>query len=98
MLKEGVPVAILGFADGVPRIGEDIVFFGGAKYWDEPRDYWVSMLNQLKSEIVDEAELGPDGKPVKLEHEVEPYIGGVEEEHWRAYLWRLALGRSDSYF
>lgn len=24
MLKEGVPVAVMGFADGVPRIGEDI--------------------------------------------------------------------------
>jgi hypothetical protein len=79
MLKEGVPVAIVAHADGVPRIGEDIVFFGGAKYSGEPRDYWVSMLNQLESEIVDEAELGPDGKPVKLEHEVKPYIGGVDK-------------------
>ena len=79
MLKEGVPVAIVAHADGVPRIGEDIVFFGGAKYSGEPRDYWVSMLNQLESEIVDEAELGPDGKPVKLELEVEPYIGSIDK-------------------
>jgi hypothetical protein len=79
MLKEGVPVAIVAHADGVPRIGEDIVFFGGATWWDEPLNYWISMLNQLKSEIVDEAELGPDGKPVKLELEVEPYNGSVKK-------------------
>jgi len=79
LLQEGVPVAVLGFADGVPRIGEDIVFFGGATWWDEPLNYWISMLNQLKSEIVDEAELGPDGNPVKLELKVEPYNGSVKK-------------------
>ena len=44
MFKEGEPVAIVAHADGVPRIGEDIVFFGGANIPGEPRDYWVSML------------------------------------------------------
>jgi hypothetical protein len=75
MLKKGVPVAILGFVDGVPRIGEDIAAFFGAMYSAEERNYWISMLQQLESDIVDGAELGPDGKPVKLEQEVEPYIG-----------------------
>jgi hypothetical protein len=75
MLKKGTPVAILGFVDGVPRIGEDIAAFFGAMYSAEERNYWISMLQQLESDIVDEAELGPDGKPVKLEQEVEPYIG-----------------------
>jgi hypothetical protein len=80
LLQDGVPVAVLGFADGLPRIGEDIVFFGGATYWDEPTPYWISMLNQLKSEIVDEAELGPDGMTVGLELEVEAYEGDVDHQ------------------
>ena len=63
-----------------------------------PRDYWISMLNQLESEIVDEAELGPDGKPVKLEQEVEPYIGSVDKTIGELTMGRLAFGRSNSYF
>ena len=27
MLQDGVPVAVLGHADGVPRVGEDLIMF-----------------------------------------------------------------------
>ena len=35
MLKEGKPVAVMGFADGVPRPGEDVLksAFGGQHWW-----------------------------------------------------------------
>jgi hypothetical protein len=93
MLKEGVPVAVLGFADGVPRIGENIVrmdnlslpgVLGGSGGYDYL--FFVSMLTQDKSEEVDDSELGPDGKDLQLKQEHEPYLGpmvtNIEELQW----------------
>ena len=63
MLKEGVPVAIMGFADGVPRIGEN---YAVAKYNNDavaiimslggidPSDFdWNKFLNTLTENGID---------------------------------------------
>jgi hypothetical protein len=75
MLKEGKPVAIMGFADGVPRIGEDVVRLENLS--DPGTDYlfYLSMQTQDEATGVDSLELGPDGKNLKLEKEHEPYTG-----------------------
>jgi hypothetical protein len=84
MLKEGVPVAVVAFADGVPRPGENIIRMDNLEVPGVPGGssgysylFFVSMLTQDKSEEVNESELGPDGKDLKLLLEHEPYLGDV---------------------
>ena len=56
MLREGIPVMVMGFADGVPRIGENIFQSKvGNQYW------W----DCEKIEKYDD-DNGPDGNPLKL--------------------------------
>jgi hypothetical protein len=66
MLKEGVPVAVLAFADAVPRIGEDIVQFD----CDIPFKWQTSETTSI-IDFIYENENGPDGLPLKLEKEAE---------------------------
>ena len=72
MLKEGVPVAVVGFADGVPRIGEDIVKIaatGAGPFYLQCSD----------ATPYDGKETGPDGNPLNLTHRPEVYDGGKYE-------------------
>jgi hypothetical protein len=57
MLREGAPVAVLGFADGKPRIGEDIIksAFKSGHFWR------ASLLAPYAGR-----DTGPDGVPLGL--------------------------------
>ena len=94
MLKEGVPVAVMGFSDGVPRIGEDVVKLETQSLhtswdfedWEHP-DYpsriganWPDAFVRMnKADFHDEGEKGPDGLDLKLLLEAERYDGPEEE-------------------
>ena len=85
MLKEKQPVAVVGFADGVPRIGEDVVKMvvhpqPGTDYFDAtlifkldpPSVYFISgPLTSPYYPPLSSSENGPDGLDLKL---VEPPI------------------------
>jgi len=73
MLKEGVPVAVLGFFDGLPRIGENIL-----KMEDYQQRYPEDYLHYLnmdrhgeEDDEVDSSEKGPDGLDLGLKKEIE---------------------------
>ena len=61
MLKEGTPVAVIAFADGVPRLGEAILEVKAIKkfYWH----VWQSVQYPDDN--------GPDGKPLQLKLKAE---------------------------
>jgi hypothetical protein len=69
MLKEGVPVAVVGFADGVPRLGEDILKV------DVGQGFFLCAQTREK---YDAGESGPDGAPLKLLKECEVIGAGTE--------------------
>lgn len=71
MLKEGVPVAVLAFADGVPRVGEDIVRIEGSK------KVWVRMS---KAENYAANDKGPDGLDLGLKLEAEAIYDESSED------------------
>ena len=60
MLSEGKPVAVLGFADGKPKIGENIL-----KVTSSFPDYYFHALVMPKV-LYEGKEKGPDGKPLRL--------------------------------
>ncbi len=75
VLQKGVPVAVLAFGDGVPRIGEDVIKFVGADCISNPSPppnyaaapsgpVWVrcSLLGQQYPN----GDNGPDNLPLKL--------------------------------
>jgi hypothetical protein len=78
MLREGKPYAVLGFADGIPRVGEDKVYFS----FDPPPEYdyenFTIGMNRDPSGIRgkiykhdDTDPKGPDGFPLGLTLECE---------------------------
>lgn len=93
LLQEGIPVAVLGFADGLPRIGEDVVKMTTKSihaFWDFPDDEhpdWPSRIGSNwpdvffrmnKVDFHDDAEKGPDGFDLRLLLEAERHDGPEE--------------------
>jgi hypothetical protein len=89
MLKEGVPVAVLGFADGVPRIGENILKanVGSGIFF-----YATTGLKYTPGDS------GPDGFPLRLLRECEvvqaetELIGETEYGGQISNLWGADFG------
>ena len=91
MLKEGQPVAVLGFDDGLgPDVGETVIAFevaasgysGGLLSFSDRWHIW--MIDLAKGPYID-AELGPDGKPLNLIKECEqegPTLINHESSSW----------------
>jgi hypothetical protein len=91
------PVAVVGFADGVPRIGEAIIkhkvtmYDGGVNYYYQKQGARVEYYDKTD-------EVGPDGVPLRLETEAMA-DGGVEviydeddyydevDQEWYHYQW-----------
>lgn len=107
MLKEGTPIAVVGFADGVPRIGEDIFILEVTvpmEGIDNP--YYISVTNAQKTEIDEHwnisnpagwttPDVGPDGKDLGIEKETEvatSSIGTFDQTQYRRW-----FGGSGSY-
>lgn len=83
MLKEGVPVAVLGFADGHPRIGEDIVRCDYENGRGDPHffyfrsstnDRFLGLVNPSSDNEYDVELNGPEDKPLNLRTEVKPIV------------------------
>lgn len=93
MLKEGVPVGVMGFTDGVPRVGEDVVKLETQSLhtpwdfedWQHP-DYpsriganWPDAFARMnKADFHDAGEKGPDDLDLKLLLEADRYDGPEE--------------------
>jgi hypothetical protein len=78
MLKEGKPVAVMGFADGVPRIGEDVLrsenyLADGAA----PITAWRTSTG----ETLADPDVGPDGLKLNLLLPCKKFQRSVETEH-----------------
>ena len=83
MLKEGVPVAVLGFADGGPRIGEDIVQCkykngrGGEHFFyfrSSSNDRFLGLTNPSSDNEYDVELNGPKDELLNLKTEVKPIV------------------------
>jgi hypothetical protein len=86
LVKEGVPKAILGFADGVPRIGENIfkMALTTPKYWDVE-----------KQTLYAAGSAGPDGKLLQLLRECTPITAQTETlSETTDYDWVITLQAS----
>jgi hypothetical protein len=71
MLKEGTPVAVMAFADGVPRIGEAIL---------EVKTIQTAYWNVFQF-VQNPDDNGPDGKPLNLKLKAEKIKEVVDGEH-----------------
>jgi hypothetical protein len=65
-LEEGVPKAVLAFADGVPRIGEDIIKMTSALSTNPYFGQVSLMTEDNTADSYAGGDNGPDGKPLKL--------------------------------
>ena len=83
MLKEGVPVGVLGFADGCPRIGEDIVRCdykngrGGKHFFyfrSSTNNRFLGLTDPSSDNEYDVELNGPENKPLNLKTEVKPIV------------------------
>jgi len=75
MLQKGNPVAVLGFTDGKPKVGEAIVKVGGYTYGgDTVGDAYYQAPTQPRPDIING--IGPDGTPLNLTEEAQYYPGG----------------------
>lgn len=75
MLKEGVPVAVMGFADGVPRIGENILKMEDKETEDPDNLYYLRMDRGEEAADINSTEKGPDNLDLGLKLEIEPAEG-----------------------
>ena len=77
MLKEGVPVAVVGFADGKPKIGEDIVKVAAVPDLSQPDLYYSASQGFAWVESIDNSEKGPDGLLLNLTEQAKYYPGNI---------------------
>lgn len=88
MLKEDVPVAVIAFVDGAPRIGEDIVKLatpsehstGGGGFW--PDAYVQMSRTRFHAKGPD----GPDDAPLKLLQQVDPHLSTETFEEYSVWI------------
>ena len=74
MLQKGNPVAVLGFADGEPKVGEAIIKVGGYSYGGSSvGDAYYQAPSGPRPDIINGN--GPDGVPLNLTEEAQYYTG-----------------------
>ena len=75
MINSGSPVAVFGFTDGKPKIGEDII-----KIEDSQNTYtsYFSMSSGVGHPGISSTEVGLDGLPLNLSEVGPKYYGGIE--------------------
>jgi hypothetical protein len=73
------PVAVIGFADGLPRLGEDVVYVTGESIMTQIEEEIRQRMSNLQ-EYTD-GDVGPDGKPLSLKLECELIL--KESGIWR---------------
>ena len=76
MLREGVPVAVMGFADGLPRIGENVCRWERPPFYDGDTGPFFGFSQLLGSFTVGQDGRGADGKDLGLKTEAEVFEGG----------------------
>jgi len=70
MLKEGEPAAVIGFADGIPRIGEDVFRLEYEKWNGEKHSFHFQASKEWAKYVeMDEDATGPDGLDLGLDTE-----------------------------
>lgn len=72
MLRDGAPYAVMGFHDGVPRVGENILKIEGSGHRFHVIFHPINKDEPLEDYQYDEPEVeakGPDGKELGLKHE-----------------------------
>jgi hypothetical protein len=75
MLQKGKPVAVMGFADGKPKVGEAIIKVGGYTYGGSSvADAYYQAPTQPRPDVVNGN--GPDGVSLNLTEEAQYYSGG----------------------
>ena len=102
MIKAGVPVAVVGFADGIPRIGENILKISfdtaaaGKNYmlWGffgkgQPENYPVPGLNPSGGVLNpwNSKEVGPDNDPLCLTYECPKVASGIQHGDRNGAYW-----------
>jgi hypothetical protein len=95
MFKEGQPVAVVGFADGTPRIGENLIQFVVTSPSDS-KSYRFFLC--AKDEFGNVAQIysssedpdGPDGLKLGITQEITPTI--TEVFSYAGYCWKKIVG------
>jgi hypothetical protein len=95
MLKEDKPVAVVGFADGVPRVGEDVFqleynTLGGTSLIYQWQGSRIPIVGEgsgypYKGADYPAENMGPDSFSLGLKNEVLPICNNKEERDWSGH-------------